>query len=97
MDEQLQTKEKSAIAVLRERRGGMSEELKAYYKRFNEVRKLLKTALANGYATVPELSSSTALPADEVLWHVMAMKEYGQVLEGEQRGDYLTYALKNEE
>ena len=97
MSNEKQAKEKSAIAVLRERQGGMSDEMKAYYKRFNEVRKQLKTALSHGYATIPELATTTKLPSDEVLWHVMAMKEYGQVVEGEQRGDYLTYALKNEE
>jgi hypothetical protein len=97
MDEQKPAKEKQPIAVLRERHGGMSEEMKAYYRRFNEVRKLLKGALAGGYATVPELAETTQVPSDEVLWHVMAMREYGLVEEGEQRGDYLTYALKHEE
>jgi len=97
MDEQSKPRERQPIAVLRERHGGISEEMKAYYKRFNEVRKLLKSALATGYATVPELAEATKVPSDEVLWHVMAMREYDQVQEGEQRGDYLTYALKKEE
>jgi DNA-binding transcriptional ArsR family regulator len=97
MEEQKQAREKQPIAVLRERRGGMSAEMKAYYERFKEVRKLLKAALAEGFATVPQLAAATKLPSAEVLWHVMALREYGLVREGEQRGDYLTYALKNEE
>jgi hypothetical protein len=90
-------KEKKPIQILRERRGGMSERMKAYYKRFNEVRKQLKTAMSGGFHTIPELATTTGMPSAEVLWHVMAMKHYGQVVDGEQKGDYPTYALKNEE
>jgi len=90
-------KEKRPIAVLRERRGGMSDGLKAYYKRFTEIRKQLKGALGGGARTIPDLSIDTGLPRHEVLWHVMAMKKYGTVVEGERRGDYFAYRLASEE
>ena len=90
-------KEKRSIAVLRDRHGGISEHLKAYQKRFNETRKKLKTALKAGERTVPELSAETGTPSYEVLWHVMAMKKYGAVVEGERRGDYYAYGLVSEE
>lgn len=40
---------------------------------------------------VPEVASLTGIPADEVLWHIMAMKKYGQVIETGMCGEYYLY------
>ena len=94
MQEEETNKEKSPLALLRERRGGMSEELKEYYKEQQRVRKLLREALKSGAKTVPELAQATGLGKPSTLWHVMAMRRYGAVIECAERNGYPIYALK---
>jgi hypothetical protein len=43
--------------------------------------------------TVPQIAAAAGLPADKALWYVTAMRKYGQVIEGEQDGDYFRYLL----
>ncbi len=87
-------KPKKPIMVLRERCGGMSDELKAYNKALRALRKQMKETLKAGPKTVPEIASACKLETDQALWHVMAMKRYGGVIEQGQKGDYFLYALK---
>lgn len=87
-------KPKKPIMVLRERCGGMTDELKAYQKALRETRKQLTATLTEGPKTVPELAGVCSLEADQALWHVMAMKRYGAVVQQGQKGDYYLYALK---
>jgi len=86
-------KAKKPIQVLRDLHGGMSEGMKEYYKTFNKTRKAITEALKEGAKTVPELSSTTGLKSNDVLWHVMAMKKYGHLKEVDERGDYVSYTL----
>jgi hypothetical protein len=86
--------EKKAIRILREKRGGMTEEFKAYYQRQVKVRRELAAALKVGAKTVPELAQAVGLAGREVMWHLNAMKKYGEVAVAGQAGDYLTYGLK---
>lgn len=87
-------KPKKPIMVLRERCGGMSDELKAYQKNLRALRKKLGATLKEGPKTVPEIAKACELPSDQALWHVMAMKRYGGVVERGQKGDYYLYGLK---
>jgi predicted Rossmann fold nucleotide-binding protein DprA/Smf involved in DNA uptake len=41
--------------------------------------------------TVPEVAEMTGIPAGQVLWHIIAMKKYGLVVETGQCGEYYTY------
>jgi predicted transcriptional regulator len=84
-------KETSPIKVLRDRHGGMSDELKEYFKNQNQIRKKLKDSLKGGAKTIPEIARDTGLDSPDVVWHVMAMKRYGEVAEVEKKGDYYTY------
>ena len=84
----------SALSALRESRGGVSAEMKAWLKDQQDVRKRLRTALAGGTRTVPELAGGCGLPAGRVLWHLMAMRRYGEVTEAGERDRYVLYALK---
>ncbi len=86
--------EKKPILVLRDRMGGISEELKEYFKKLTKIRKDIASALRTGPKTVPEIARETGLPSREAMWHVMAMRRYGAVVEGAQRGDYFEYCLK---
>jgi hypothetical protein len=86
--------EKKAIRILREKRGGMTEEFKAYYQRQVKVRRELVASLRVGPKNVSELAQAVSLPGHEVMWHLNAMKKYGEVAVVGQAGDYLTYGLK---
>jgi len=86
--------EKKGIRILREKRGGMTGEFKAYYQRQVKVRRELAAALKVGAKTVPELAQAVGLPGREVMWHLNAMRKYGEVAVTGQAGDYLTYGLK---
>ncbi|HOC42142.1 MAG TPA: hypothetical protein PKJ99_03905 [Thermoanaerobaculales bacterium] len=88
---------KRPIEILRDRLGGVSKELQASVKEQGRIRKLLRGALAGGPRTVPELGAECELPTTTVLWHLMAMRRYGQVVEAGEAGDYVRYALKGSE
>ena len=97
MDKQNEPKQKKPIQVLRERCGGMSDSLKAYYKEQNALRKQLREQLAGGPRTIPELVSASGLDSTKVTWHVMAMKKYGELQDAGLDGDYYRYRLKEAE
>jgi len=82
-------KEKKPIAVLRERRGGVPRELLERNRRIVD-------ALRSGPKTVPEIARQANVPPHETLWHLMSMKKYGKLVEGQQQGDYFEYALPEE-
>ena len=87
-------KAKSALAALRESRGGVSAEMKGWLKDQQDVRKRLRAALAGGPRTVPELAQQCGLEAGRVLWHLMAMRRYGELTEAGERDRYVLYQLK---
>ena len=86
-------KARKPILVFRDRMGGASGELKEYVKGFNKIRKDLTAALKKGPRTVPEIARETGIEPKAAMWHIMAMKKYGLVAEGERRGDFYEYAL----
>ena len=76
-----QNKQKKPIQILRERYGGVSEELKLKTRAQTKVLNKLKESIKNSYRTIPEIAEFTAIPAYEVLWNLMAMKKYGLIIE----------------
>jgi hypothetical protein len=84
---------RSALAVLREKRGGVPQALLDAVKEQQRIRRLLKAALGEGPRTVPDLSAACALPSHAVLWHLMAMRRYGEVVEAGESERYPLYAL----
>ena len=91
-----QNMQKKPIQIMRERYGGVSEELKMKTRLQTKIFKNLKESIKNIYKTVPEISQLTDIPSHEVLWHLMAMKKYGMVIEGNERDGYYEYTLKEE-
>ncbi len=85
---------RSALAALRESRGGVSVEMKAWLKDQQDVRKRLRAALAGEPRTVPEIAAACGLDAGRVLWHLMALRRYGEIAEAGERDRYVLYALK---
>lgn len=46
--------------------------------------------------TIPQIAAATSLPSDQVLWHVIAMKEYGLIQEVGKDGNYYEYQVTQE-
>ena len=86
-------KAKRPIEILRERHGGVSSDLKAYVANQQKVYKALRAALKAGPRTVPELAAECGIPSPEVMWHLMALRRYGEVLDGPEQNGYLLYRL----
>jgi predicted ArsR family transcriptional regulator len=80
------------VQVLAERHGGASPELKERLKQQRAAHKEILRALRDGPRTVAQVADATALPKHEVLWHLMALKKYGEVVEAEEQEDCYTYA-----
>ena len=99
MDEQKgkNQKAKKPIRIMRERYGGVSERLKSFTRSQTSMIKKIKEMIGGSYKTVPEIAQLTGIPSRDVLWHLMAMKKYGMVIEGEEQDNYYTYTLKEEE
>jgi len=91
------SRQERTARALRERPGKVSSEIVAENRARNQIRKKIVEAIGRGPQTVPEIAEATGLPSHEVLWHVMAMKKYGDVVEGEESGDYYQYALKQKQ
>lgn len=86
-------REKPAIQILRERRGGVPRELTERNRQQLANRRRIVNALTGGAKTVPEIAKETNLPPHEAFWHLMGMKKYGKLVEGEEREGYFEYAL----
>ena len=84
---------KKPVQILRERRGGVSQELVERNRRQTAVRRKITGALEEGPKIVPELARETGHPAHEIFRRLMGMKKYGNVIEGEEREGYFEYAL----
>ena len=87
-------KPKRPIEILRDRQGGMSKELKEYFNEQQRIYKALRAALKAGPKTVPELARECALDTPKAMWHLMAMRRHGEILEDAEQNGYLLYRLK---
>ena len=94
MNESKKPEWRDALRIFRERMGGLTDGRKSYLKADRDTRKALREALKSGPKTVPELTHQLNLPSQNVMWYVMALKRYGEVVEAGQAGEYLRYALK---
>ncbi|MFB3818384.1 MAG: hypothetical protein ACE147_12020 [Candidatus Methylomirabilales bacterium] len=88
---------REALKGFRERMGGLTEARKAYAKADRETRKAVREALRAGAKTVPAIAAETGVPSQDVLWHLMALRRYGELAEAGRAGDYFLYALKERE
>jgi hypothetical protein len=84
---------KATLKKLRAERGAAVDEATERNKARQAVRKKVRVALAGGPATVPALAAASGLATQDVLWHVVAMRKYGAVVEVGIDGDYCTYEL----
>jgi hypothetical protein len=100
MTEELKTppakkeKPKRPIEVLRDRQGGMSKELKEFFNDQQRVFKAIRAALAAGPKTVPQLAAEIKVDAPKTMWHLMALRRDGEIVDGAEQDGYLVYSLK---
>jgi predicted Rossmann fold nucleotide-binding protein DprA/Smf involved in DNA uptake len=97
MSEELTKTRAQILKDLRQEHSETVERTQAYLKEQQKIRKELKAAMKAGPMTVPEIAQAAELPADIVLWHVVTMKKYDQVVEVGQAGEYYQYALAKED
>jgi diphthamide synthase (EF-2-diphthine--ammonia ligase) len=87
-----EAKKRSELLVeLRKSHRDRVKEAQTQLKEQQKVRKILKGAIHGEPKTVPQLSEATGIPAHEVLWHVAAMKKYGDIAEAGMDEDYEYY------
>jgi hypothetical protein len=87
------TDNQEAMKRLREERKIFIDRAKGLIKEQSGSIKKIKEHLNGAGATIPEIAEKTAMPTSEVLWFVMALKKYGQVVEGPKEADYYKYQL----
>lgn len=93
----IDAKERAAILKrLREAHNDTVERTRALLKEQNEVRRKICQATRDVPKQVPEIAEITGIPANEVLWHVIAMKKYGDVAEIGSCGEYYLYQAVKE-
>ena len=63
---------------IRERRE-VPPGVKERVKRFSEISREIKKALADGPLTIPELAGRTGRAADEITYALMTMRKFGSV------------------
>lgn len=84
------------LKQLREEHKETIEITRALLKAQQETRRLICQAMRHGVETVPEIAEASGLPADQVLWHITAMRKYGLAVEAGKRGEYYRYAMAQE-
>ncbi len=86
----------ATLKALRQAHQDTVESTQLLLKEQQAFRKTLRAAMTQGAKTIPEIAAAAALPADQVLWHVMAMKKYDLVREVGKDGEYYQYVLAEE-
>ena len=75
------------------------EALRQRHKEYLALRKRIREALADGEATIPEIAAKSGIPADQVVFIVMTMRKYNEVVAGEMDDshEYYQYKLRKNE
>lgn len=81
---------------LREAHQQTVAETQTLLREQSSIRKNLRKAMAGGPKTVPQIAENCDLSADQVLWHVTAMKKYDEIVETGMDGEYYQYQLASE-
>lgn len=81
-------KRTALLADLRKQNREKVEIAQAKLKEQQAVRKTISKVIQGAAKSVPEIAATTELPPHEVLWHITAMKKYGEVVEDGLNDDY---------
>lgn len=96
-DKQKARQRTQMLKRLRAEHGETIERTQAHLKAQKCFRRDMCKAIRTAPKTVPEIAEETGLPADQVLWHITAMKKYGLVEEVGICGCYYQYTIAQEE
>ncbi len=78
---------------LREEHKETVTRTQALLKEQKAIRRQICQPMREDPKAVPELAEITGIPADQVLWHVTALKKYGLVVENGMCGEYYLYQM----
>ena len=84
---------KEALKKLRESRRQTIENASRRMKAQKKIIDAIREQLQEGGRTVPELAEGTGISTSEVMWTIAALKNYGEIAEGEKDGGYFRYQL----
>jgi hypothetical protein len=87
-------KRTAMLADLRKERREKVEQAQALLKEQQAVRKTLSRVLQGEPRSIPDIAVATSLPPHEVLWHITAMKKYGEVVEDGMDDDFTYYLYR---
>jgi predicted Rossmann fold nucleotide-binding protein DprA/Smf involved in DNA uptake len=66
-------------------------QVQALLKEQKDIRRQIAQAMGNEPKTVPDIAEASGLPAEQVLWHIIALKKYNLVVETGLSGEYYLY------
>jgi hypothetical protein len=86
------------LADLRNQHRERVKQAQALLKEQQTARKALGRAMQGEPKSIPQLAEASSLPTHQVLWHVAAMKKYGEIVEAGMDEDsvYYLYTLAEE-
>jgi hypothetical protein len=93
-DKEAAHKRTAMLADLRKERREKVEQAQALLKEQQAVRKTLSRVLQGEPRSIPDIAVATNLPPHEVLWHITAMKKYGEVVEDGMDDDFAYYLYR---
>jgi hypothetical protein len=93
-DKEAAQKRTAMLADLRKERREKVEQAQALLKEQQAVRKTLSRVLQGEPRSIPDIAVATNLPPHEVLWHITAMKKYGEVIEDGMDDDFTYYLYR---
>jgi predicted Rossmann fold nucleotide-binding protein DprA/Smf involved in DNA uptake len=85
-----------ALKRLREKHQDTVARAQAQLKEQKAIRRQICQAMRGAPKTVPEVATTAGLPADQVLWHIIALKKYDLAVETGMCGEYYLYQLAEE-
>lgn len=92
MSTTLNAKQRSQfLKQLREEHRETVAQVQALFKEQKDVRRQICQVMRDEPKTVPEIAEASGLPAEQVLWHIIALKKYNLVIETGARGEYYLY------
>ena len=94
---QEEAKQRSVVLKrLRQEHQDTVARAQARLKEQKAIRRQICQAMRGAPKTVPEVAEATGLPANQVLWHLTAMKKYDLAVETGMCGEYYLYQLAEE-
>jgi len=84
------------LKALREEHQETVARAQALVKENNAIQRKLLKAFGEETRTIPQLAEETGIPAQDVLWHITALKKYDRIIEVGMDGEYYSYRTSKE-